>query len=123
MNHLQDQIRTIHDVTVTREIASGSPNSRWFGGEFAEVMERRGHPLLGLLVFAMILSTEWEVSKIVAVAFWFLVVLFVVGVVTVVAIDFFDFLQTKFMGSPVLRKLTFYGFTGWVVFHLIRFHF
>jgi hypothetical protein len=119
MRDFGGDLKLIRDLAVKREIDSGAPGSHWFSREHAELSKERGFPLLGLLTFALVLSTEWGVGKTITFAFWSCVVFFAVGVLTMAVWAFADFV----ICTPLLRKTVVYGFAGWMLFHLIKFHF
>jgi hypothetical protein len=119
MQRIEEDLKVLRDLAVKREFDSGAENRHWFAKEYWGMLRERGNPLLGLLAFALILSTEWEVSKIVAVAFWFLVIAVVVGTIVILSLRLFEFV----MSTQPFRKIVIYGVSGWVLFHLIKFHF
>jgi hypothetical protein len=117
MRDFGDDLKLIRDLAVKREMDSG--NYRWFGKEAAELTRERGFPVLGAIAFLLVLSTEWGVGRIIAFAFWAAVFIVVVVVSTMVVQKIIDLI--KF--TPTLRRIVTYSLAGWVVFHLIKFHF
>jgi hypothetical protein len=117
MSDLKDDLRLIRDLSVKREMDSG--NYRWFGKEAAELTKERGFPILGLILFFLVLSTEWEIEKIVAFSFWV-----VVALVSMYALVSLFYNTIWFISDrPALVRVLKYSFTAWVLFNLIRFHF